>query len=468
MKKITVDFNKLVLFFLYLLLWVFIINGYAKLFDVVLRENYMVYMISYFIMSLLLIIVFVKNEMDILEPIVFISVIYITMFTIIPMYDIAKGQIVFFDVNLSEFAIKGTIIALLGYISFWIGYTISIKKKRRESFKENKYNVDKIIKLTLIIWSGCFIISVLYLVLTGGYNLSYILTGGLIGNVNKLDTATSPLGIMSMFSYSLVPTCLIYSEYGKSKMSKVLIFFLTAVVQYIRGFRFILIILLLSYIYIYYIKRKKRPTINVLVFSIIGAIVLIGVMEFARGAVRTGGEIKWHLFDSEVILEAVFGNFRIYNSFYAVIKSVPDIIPYLYGGQMIVYTLVMFVPRIIWSNKPYPKVNEPIRIGISEYAAKAGQAYPGIGEYYYDFGILGVVIIMWLFGYIMRKIKQKYLLSRTDKFGIIKYSIIVPTTLQLIIRGYTPSNFYLIIFLILPIIIIKKLSTISIQQGVEK
>lgn len=462
------QFKALNIILLYIAIGLFIIIGYPSNIDTVLQQNYIIDTIAYFFMTGLPIILLIKGKIDIFDPIVFISLIYITMFSIIPIIDIKIGEIMWFGQNLFEYGVKGTIIAIIGYSAFFIGYTIQINKnnkKKIENISENIYNENKITLIALRLWIVCFILSVIYIMFAGGKDIMYILSLGILGDVNSNMQTSTPLGVVSMFSYSLIPTCLIYINYSKSKLISIIIFTLTVIIQLARGFRFIMIILILSYIFLYYLKNGKRPSGKVIIGILITMVMVVSIMGYSRNSIRSGADINWAGFNLEEIYENIFGNFRIYHTYYGVVKAVPKMTPHMYGSQMIIYTIVMFIPRALWRNKPYPNGGEAIRLGVSEYAAAAGQAYPGLGEYYYEFGILGVIFFMWLLGYWMRKIKNKYILNKTDDFGLIKYSIIVPTTLQLLIRGYTPSNFYLIIFLIMPIAIIKRMTKLNNKES---
>lgn len=447
--------------YFYLLIGCIIILNYPRDIDSILSLNYVVDTIAYFIMTGIFLLIIFKNKLDIFDPIVFISVIYITMFTIVPIIDILSGEILWFGVDLFPYGFKGTSLAVIGYIFFCLGYSISIRRRRPIKEKNNdiiqrQYDINKIILLSLLAWVFCFILSMIY-VMASGKSLMYIFSLGLKGDFDATNISSTPLGFISMFSYSLLPTCLIYSNYGNSKSIKILLFIGTFIIQLIRGFRFTIVILILSYIYFYYLKNKKRPTGKTILLLLIIIFITIGIMGFYRGDLRSGNSVNWDEFSLDDINDAILGNFRIYKTYYAVIKAVPSMTSYMYGQQMFVYTIVMFIPRVIWPSKPSPHGGDAIKLGISDYAKIAGQAYPNIGEFYYEFGIIGVIFFMWLFGFWMSRIKRKYFYS-TDQFDLIIYSIIIPATLQLIIRGYTPSNFYLIVFIIAPVILIKKYS----------
>ena len=90
----------------------------------------------------------------------------------------------------------------------------------------------------------------------------------------------------------------------------------------------------------------------------------------------------------------------------------------------------------------------------------SGTAYPIIGEFYIEFGSAGVVIFMFLYGYLNKSWLNRYGLSYS-KFDKIMYSILLLSNFQIVIRGYTPSNFYMVIFFVLPLLFIKFLKGIK-------
>ena len=61
---------------------------------------------------------------------------------------------------------------------------------------------------------------------------------------------------------------------------------------------------------------------------------------------------------------------------------------------------------------------------------------------------------MFLYGYLNKNWLKKYGYS-TTKIDLIMYSILLLSNFQIVIRGYTPSNFYMVIFFVLPIVLIK-------------
>lgn len=431
----------------------FIPSGLSQIY----LTNYIVDLISYLIMATIFLVIFARARLDIFQPYVFISVIYLLLFTIAPMIDIKQREFLWFGVDLFPYGIKGTLLALVGYMVFSIFYICAIKKEKIVK-KEYIYNENRVRFLAIIGWLFCFLCSLKYF-LTTGKGMSYILTLGFLTDTTEGSIGgASNLGFLAMFTYSLIPLCLIYFNFSKNKLIKYILLYTTLAIQLLRGFRFIVIILLGAMIIIYYLKRKRRPTLKVGLLILIGALLLIGIMGFYRNAIRSGNMhlLNWEEFDFSFIGDAVMGNLRIYKTYYSVIKAVPDMVDYMFGQQMFFYTAIMLIPRILWPAKPSNPGMEAVAVGISDYAVASGQAYPCLGEYYYEFGVLGILVFMSCFGILMRKIKNRYLYSH-DILDIITIAIWIPSTLQLVIRGYTPSNVYLMLFLLMPIKLIRTL-----------
>ncbi|NSE04727.1 oligosaccharide repeat unit polymerase [Blautia wexlerae] len=424
---------------------------------------------AYMIIGICLIIHIGTSGGDFFEPITIISILYMMLFVFEPMIDICENNLKWFGGNYTSFGIKGTWIAVAGYLSFFIGYRTKRFSFVPSSYNELRYNVKKetkevednayYAKVAIVFWIACYFLSVLFLLLSGK-SLVFILTGGLTGNGDLLESRKM-LGALSMFSYCLVGAWMLYFVYGKNKNLKVITFILTVFIYYIRGYRFIIIIFALAPIVFMYLYKQKRPRLVTIIGAIIVMIIFVGFVAAARNSVRYGGGISSDMVNWDAALEQVKDNFRIYKTYYALVGYVPQKTNYLHGQQIFLYTALMFVPRIIWKSKPETSAGlYLIRDAISESAFLSGTAYPIIGEFYIEFGSVGVVIFMFLYGYLNKSWMNKYGLSYS-KFDQIMYSILLLSNFQIVIRGYTPSNFYMVIFFVLPLLFIKFLKGIN-------
>ncbi|MEH7249099.1 O-antigen polymerase [Neobacillus niacini] len=421
--------------------------------------NYLTLTTGYFIVAGILLISYIVTPMDLFEPIIFVTFLYLMIFSIVPIINIIIGETLFFGKDIMGGAQKATWIFIVSYLAFVFGYYLQrekepLKKKKSINMETTEDVKREILLISLIFWIFCFLLS-LFDLLSSGKNLLYILSIGNTGFIDPSRQISTPLGFVSMFGYSMIPTWMYINAYSKNTILKNVLYVLTLIIFVVRGFRFVIVILIMAPIIYYYIKNNKRPSLLLLCILAMVLLFMIGIIGFMRGDIRSGNEVEWASFDIEFIIEAVKGNFDIYQPFYGMVEVIPEDLGYSYGDQIFVYTLIMFIPRAIWPNKPYSNIDEVLTTSVSRYASNAGIAFPNIGEFYMEFGIFGCIVFMFFFGKLCGWSKRLYKIDKNNVNSLIAYSIILPSFMQLVIRGYTPSNFYLILSLLLPILFIK-------------
>ena len=409
----------------------------------------------------------IKKGFDIFESLYFISVLYGFLYFITPMYDICVGETLWFGYDLFESGVKATGIAAIGYIAFFAFYAFKFvyKPKQEVQKKEEKAPIliseskrKLIVAVVIAIYALSFAANVFYLVRSGGVSFLYIITLGLLGD-GYLNASSAPLGFVSMFSYCLPAATLLYWEYGKSKTFKWVLFVPVVILQVARGFRFFVIQIAITFFAYVFIRKNQRPKLRHIVVAALAVSVPVLVMTLFRDTMRSGEGMAFNTINFESIRqgfeEAFWDNLRIYKNFYGLVAAVPEKYGFVYGRQMIIGTLVMVIPRIIWPGKISTEAGEELDVLIGGNLKDVGQALPNIGEYYYAIGIFGVILFMAIYGWWMKKIREKLEKTQNDCIQIIMYSILLGINLQLLIRGYTPSNFWYIVFSILPILIVK-------------
>ena len=92
---------------------------------------------------------------------------------------------------------------------------------------------------------------------------------------------------------------------------------------------------------------------------------------------------------------------------------------------------------------------------MGEGAVRGHWAYAQMTEFYIEFGIIGVIICMYLFGRFCKYLRQLPLPSNRTVHGVVVASFFFPMLMQLVIRGYTPLNFWPIVFILIPVFIMK-------------
>lgn len=428
--------------------------------DIDYTTCYRVNMICLIICTIIFFSYIFKKKGDVFSPIFIFTILYVFMFFITPMYDIYNKNYLWFGVNLFDYGVKGSLIALLGYISFYFFYINgSNQKNDNKNIKEilNKKNHQIFIFLGYFI---CLLANIFYLMKNNGNSILYVLTLGALGS-GGINEKLSNIGLISMLSYCLPSFTLLYLEYGrKNKIVKFIIFMIMLELQVARGFRFFIIQIAIMFGFYYFLRNNRKIKFSSIIIFGMLLMIPIFLMTLFRNSIRSGEGIDLSIISFEILQEAFdaafWENLRIYKTYYGIIKAVPKMTDYLFGKQMIIYTMIMFIPRAIWKEKPGNPGIKAQELGINEVAVKSGSAYPCLGEYYYECGILGVIFCMSFFGWGMKNLQNKYRFEAKSKVDLMIYTTIVGTILQLVIRGYTPSNFWMIIFSMLPFWIMKK------------
>lgn len=395
---------------------------------------------------------------DIFDPIYFISLIYGMLFFVTPAYDISIGNYLWFGYDLFGTGVRATLLALLGFGAFTAAYAFGIRRGGeapavRTPIPEREALGRASVGVILAMFLFCFAANMYYLTRNGSSWL-YVLSLGVFGGGQAQRTAAD-IGFLAMFSYSLPATVLLYWEYGASKPLKWLMFALMLVMQVARGFRFFVVQIFITFLAYVFLRRGKRPRAGTLLGVLLLAIVPILLMTLFRNTIRAGGAVDYASVLTadlrDAADEAFWFNFRIYHNFYGLVGKVPSRYPFVYGRQILLGTLIMLVPRILWPGKLPSSAGEDLAVIIGRRLKGTGQALPNLGEFYYGFGVAGILVCMGLYGLWMRHVKRRYLIGSTRPVDLIRFSILLGANLQIIIRGYTPSNFWYVIFSLLPL-----------------
>ena len=404
---------------------------------------------SYLLIGAILALLCFFRGLDIFEPFVLSTVLMVAIFLVMPILDITNGDTRAFGVNIMPYCLEGTIIFDISYIAFCLGYfkKRKVSKPRGDNLACGENSRQIIVLVTLLFYAVSYIFSLIDQI-THGINWEYILSFGSTGLVGG-DTVGQPLGFMGLFANSLLSCWLIYLFYGKSTLLKVILGVLTFAMYFVRTARHIMIDMIVAPIVMFYLSRDKRPAAILIVIALLLVVIGSGIISFIRGSVRNGWGVSLDNFAAEDIFENLIFNLQIYKSYYGVLRAFTEKMDYTYGMQ-ILYTFIMIVPRIIWPGKPESYQAQIIGNGLNHKAVVTGYAFPNLGEFYGEFGIIGAIVGYLLFGMLLGRWKTMYAQESSTKVSMLKYSILLPVCLQLIIRGAIYQNFYLIIFLMLP------------------
>lgn len=425
------------------------------------------YVKEYIFLSICLVIYLIVNficflyfGIYIFEPIIIIFILYLFMFFIDPMMNIINGETDVMGFEVMDGCINATSIFMLSYFGLMFGYYINFNSNNSYHsilYRNNSNNLTwdnaMIEKIAFVIWFFSFCFGCIEL-LSKGMSINYFLTLGLSGGIEDI-TATSAFGFLGNFRFSMITAWVYLFVCNKKSLKTKLCGVLTLEYFILRGFRHSLFVVIFAPIIYIYISKKKSPSKKVIISMIVMIIIVMGIMQFVRGALRSGTSIEWSSFEKDIFVDAIQGNFDVYKTFYGMVVAVPDQLNYQWGMCSIVSVITMCIPRAIWPYKPVSPIITNLDLFCGSLAAESGYAMPNISEYYLDFGIIGCAICLFIFGIVLKKLKYIIKYKNSDKHSLILYSVIFPALLQVVLRGYSPSYMYLILFYLFPIIIIK-------------
>lgn len=387
------------------------------------------------------------------EPIIFVFAMYYMIFVFTPLLDINNGNVEIFGTNTMSGCFKATLIFMISFVSLLMGYyfKVNIFNSNISILNRTKcrlYNKKSLLKYSYLIWGVTVGAYLLYNMLNGR-NILYMLSFGYLSRGLK-EVANFDVDFLSMviyFSFYPLMNIIIYS---KSKTMKIICYFVTCVPIATRGFRSVFIIPMLAPFIYNYVKRKKSPSLRTLSIVLLLVFLMMGVLEQTRSSMRMGDGLNLENYTYSEGAEGALEYFSSYKAFYGAVQKYPSTYNYTMGRQLS-YAITMYVPRIIWPAKPNALIQEVIGNSTNEIARMAGAAWPNIGEYYTDVGVLGTVFVMFLLGTLLRN--MKYLYFSNDQSHVILYSILLPGLLPIIAYGYTAGNLPAIVFMCLPLVL---------------
>lgn len=399
-----------------------------------------------------------KRKFDLFDPFILISGLYLLIFVWAPSVWMQRGQTGYQGIEVMEYLPKGNAVFIIGYICFVLGSYSGRKKKKAFIICDNLSNSDKCIKYrcqislyATVVFLASIALGLLYYRMQGK-GFMYMLTLGQMGNEIEITKSTSFL-FLSCFIRSAIPGLLMlvaFSEFNKAVL--ILATLATIMITVTTGSRNLTISAALAVIVYLYISNNKRPRLRTSIFAIVILYIFVGFVGIYRGVMLSGGTIDLSAISLQSLLDAFMYNVEIFFPFYNLVETVPQKAGFNYGlGFLNVF--IQFIPRAIWPGKP-------ATLGTSALSAvygssMGGAAYPNIGSFYYEFGVPGVIFLMYQFGYRTQKYYWRGTTSK-EKFRQIQFAIMFGYLFQFVCRSSIASWGIDIAFMFGPIWIAKR------------
>jgi len=108
---------------------------------------------------------------------------------------------------------------------------------------------------------------------------------------------------------------------------------------------------------------------------------------------------------------AFFKRMGIITSVAAVLRDVPDFIPYRKGETLALAPISLLIPRFLWPEKPNINIGREfgVTFNLVNPVDRETQIAPSlVGEFYWNFGMSGVIVGMFIMGIVYRWIFQAF------------------------------------------------------------
>ncbi len=120
------------------------------------------------------------------------------------------------------------------------------------------------------------------------------------------------------------------------------------------------------------------------------------------------------------------GDFDVVDTFMVTLKNVPDVVPYQLGMTYIA-VLTGPIPRSVFPTKPYGAAGVYTSILFPEFWDAKNTFSPGIlSELYMNFGSLGIIIGMMVYGALLRMIYEKLSPWKGPTQNVLVYAMVTP------------------------------------------
>lgn len=430
--------------------------------------NYIYLLSAFAICGSLILFNIVKKEYYIFEPYTIVVILYIIIMIIRPMIDILNQEYYLHGEYVFDGCIKGTIIFVLSFIAFNIGYytkfsklnkiNLEVEKKNKRKNKISEYKIEytpKVRRICICLWilGFCF---ALFFYFSSGTNPIRALSLGLVGSEQTINSLDSSMKFLMKLAFIMIIPWIYIMKFDKNKILKIIITLLMFLHFFAMGSRYILIVTIVGILILPYITKLKSFSLkkSFLLFCVL--LVGAGIIAFNRGTIRNGGELSISEFTIDNVFAVFDSDFTIYKAYYCVVSGIPKLMSYQYGKGIILYSLTSFIPSIVFPYKRlFDNVETIIATVVNERAALSGIAYINLGQFYAEFGVIGCIIFMWIFGIICKKIKKLYNSTNTNLNNLILYSVLFPFIMQIIIRGDLAQQLNSLVGIIIPYFILK-------------
>src|SRR5919108_3333228 len=408
-----------------------------------------------------------RGRFDPFEPIVVFAVAYGVMFVVRPTAMLSDDSLVY-EGPRAALDVSGTFtemltFALLGALGFVAGYeTFFGARLARMHRRPPVLSRDARLVLAAVLFA---------LVGACSYALLVLSSGGVefLDAILRLGRETEALepGGASMYARFLflivVPAALVLLALGLERRSAPLIVVALSLAAVVAaqasplGSRLTLLPLLGGMFALYYVRRTARPSLLTIVVIAVVAVFVSAFLSDLRGRATRGETVAETVAratsPSRVVDSIVSGpDTEMAPVLAAGLSVIPERLSHTYGSTIFGDFVTRPVPRALWNDKPViPRHKLLAEIWPVEYERGTINAeFSTLLYFYWDFGLLGIVIGLALYGVLSRYLYEYFRSREEHAYAQVLYSL----ALWFVVIGLRDSpvdTFVRACFILLPV-----------------
>jgi oligosaccharide repeat unit polymerase len=366
--------------------------------------------------------------------------------------------------------LKGIFAIYLGFICFLIGYAFPVKPLpdwSRKKIFHNEISYKKLIPVAVVFTVISVLVASVFFKKMG-VDFSDVSSVSQKRHYQVEEGSYSALGYYRLFMDIVEPIFYMFVMYfiqtKKSIWSFLGVFtiflgILNMAYPFIVSSRSQALYVLINAGLIIYFLKGGIPWRQLFIVIAIGslALVIMTSLRETHSKVRSQTEVS----TNPLVIMVTSLNFLGVDKTSHIINGIPDKMPYQFGESLFLW-VVAPIPRTMWPDKPditYGRVIGEKIYGKRDENSPGGGVPPGyIAELYLNFGYLGIIAGMFLFGVCCKLFYDAFKKVRSQSiYGMILYLLVfVPTALKLI-GGDFSANIVKIFTSTIPVFIIMKL-----------
>lgn len=302
------------------------------------------------------------------------------------------------------------LVIIIWYVSMYLGYFL-YKNNSAKSIKVKEINNPISISIILVILG---ISSYIYIV---------SLQGGLIGIIDALSRraeAYSGYGYFIKLTGLITISSIIILSRGYKKTSFIIVLISFLLLASFGGRSSAFFGSIFPYLLYYHYRIKKVRYLQLITLAIISIIFAIGM-----GNYRLYQEFKLDITGFYDMISKIARNTQGGETLPSLVGSlIKGELDYQYGTTLI-NILYAPIPRSLWSDKP--QIDESGIVGRALMGSEYWGLPPGpYGISFFNFSFIGVIIIGFITGMIIKKLYIGFVINYHSDYGLMIYILIFP------------------------------------------